>query len=104
MRRRLSHSRTLVYSDSVPSSCVVQDARSTICGIENSTRLSVSEISLVYSSQASTHGVPILKKRAERTKARPLARGDITPKQAFVFLGLQLTAGLGVLTQLNLYR
>ncbi|KAG6837970.1 hypothetical protein H0H93_008364 [Arthromyces matolae] len=41
---------------------------------------------------------------SERTKARPLARGDITPTQALVFLGAQLTAGLGVLTQLNMYR
>ena len=40
----------------------------------------------------------------ERTKTRPLAAGEITPTQAFVFLGLQLTAGLGVLTQLNWYR
>lgn len=39
-----------------------------------------------------------------RTKDRPLARGDITRKQAFVFLGAQLTAGLGVLLQLNWYR
>lgn len=40
----------------------------------------------------------------ERTKERPLARGDITPVQAFAFLGVQLTAGLGVLLQLNWYR
>ena len=40
----------------------------------------------------------------ERTKERPLARGDITPVQAFSFLGLQLTAGLAVLLQLNWYR
>lgn len=40
----------------------------------------------------------------ERTKERPLARGDITPTQAFAFLGLQLSAGLAVLTQLNWYR
>lgn len=39
-----------------------------------------------------------------RTKERPLARGDITVPQAFGFLGLQLTAGLGVLLQLNWYR
>lgn len=42
--------------------------------------------------------------KPERTKTRPLAAGDITPTQAFAFLGLQLTAGLGVLTQLNWYR
>jgi 4-hydroxybenzoate polyprenyltransferase len=42
--------------------------------------------------------------RAERTKDRPLARGDITPTQAIAFLAVQLSAGLGVLTQLNWYR
>jgi 4-hydroxybenzoate polyprenyltransferase len=40
----------------------------------------------------------------ERTKTRPLARGDITPGQAIAFLAPQLTAGLAVLTQLNWYR
>jgi len=40
----------------------------------------------------------------ERTKTRPLARGDITPRQAITFLAPQLTAGLAVLTQLNWYR
>ncbi|EJF56605.1 4-hydroxybenzoate polyprenyl transferase [Dichomitus squalens LYAD-421 SS1] len=44
-----------------------------------------------------------LDKGVERTKTRPLAAGEITSTQAFVFLGLQLTAGLGVLTQLNWY-
>ncbi|KAG6817197.1 Para-hydroxybenzoate--polyprenyltransferase, mitochondrial precursor (PHB:polyprenyltransferase) [Tephrocybe sp. NHM501043] len=44
-----------------------------------------------------------LDKAVERTKTRPLARGDISPSQAVVFLGAQLTAGLGVLTQLNMY-
>ncbi|KAL7282518.1 hypothetical protein ACG7TL_003989 [Trametes sanguinea] len=44
-----------------------------------------------------------LDKGVERTKTRPLAAGEITPTQAFAFLGLQLTAGLGVLTQLNWY-
>ncbi|KAI9447808.1 4-hydroxybenzoate polyprenyl transferase [Lactarius indigo] len=39
----------------------------------------------------------------ERTKTRPLARGDITPRQAIAFLAPQLTAGLAVLTQLNWY-
>ncbi|RXK41357.1 4-hydroxybenzoate polyprenyl transferase [Tremella mesenterica] len=39
----------------------------------------------------------------ERTKSRPLAKGDITPLGATTFLGGQLTAGLGVLTQLNWY-
>lgn len=40
----------------------------------------------------------------ERTRDRPLARGDISPTQAFGFLGVQLSAGLAVLTQLNWYR
>nr|VWO99253.1 Putative non-ribosomal peptide ligase/ polyketide synthase hybrid [Ganoderma boninense] len=44
-----------------------------------------------------------LDKGVERTKTRPLAAGEITPTQAFTFLGLQLSAGLGVLTQLNWY-
>ncbi|KAL5527170.1 hypothetical protein ACEPAG_5961 [Sanghuangporus baumii] len=44
-----------------------------------------------------------LDKAVERTKERPLARGDITPTQAFAFLGVQLTAGLAVLLQLNWY-
>ncbi|KAI0265167.1 4-hydroxybenzoate polyprenyl transferase [Gloeopeniophorella convolvens] len=39
----------------------------------------------------------------ERTKTRPLARGDITPGQAIAFLAPQLGAGLAVLTQLNWY-
>jgi 4-hydroxybenzoate polyprenyltransferase len=43
-------------------------------------------------------------KLEERTKTRPLARGDITPRQAIAFLAPQLTAGLAVLTQLNWYR
>jgi hypothetical protein len=40
----------------------------------------------------------------ERTKTRPLARGDVTPRHAIAFLAPQLTAGLAVLTQLNWYR
>ena len=39
----------------------------------------------------------------ERTRWRPLANGDVTPFQALVFLGAQLSAGLAVLTQLNWY-
>lgn len=39
----------------------------------------------------------------ERTKARPLAAGDITQFQALCFLGVQLSAGLAVLVNLNLY-
>jgi 4-hydroxybenzoate polyprenyltransferase len=45
-----------------------------------------------------------LDQAVDRTRTRPLARGDITPKQAFVFLGGQLAVGLGVLLQLNTYR
>ncbi|KAI0736140.1 UbiA prenyltransferase family-domain-containing protein [Fomitopsis betulina] len=44
-----------------------------------------------------------LDKSVERTKERPLARGDISTGQAVGFLGLQLSAGLAVLTQLNWY-
>ncbi|CBQ71657.1 related to COQ2-para-hydroxybenzoate--polyprenyltransferase [Sporisorium reilianum SRZ2] len=39
----------------------------------------------------------------ERTKTRPLAAGDITQFQALCFLGVQLSAGLVVLVNLNLY-
>lgn len=39
----------------------------------------------------------------ERTKARPLAAGEITHFQALCFLGIQLSAGLAVLVNLNLY-
>lgn len=39
----------------------------------------------------------------ERTKERPLAAGTVTPFQAITFLGLQLSAGLAVLLQLNWY-
>ncbi|KAJ1028811.1 hypothetical protein NDA16_001976 [Ustilago loliicola] len=39
----------------------------------------------------------------ERTKTRPLAAGDITQFQAICFLGVQLSAGLAVLVNLNLY-
>ncbi|KZC14348.1 4-hydroxybenzoate polyprenyltransferase, mitochondrial [Dufourea novaeangliae] len=38
-----------------------------------------------------------------RTKDRPLVTGEISPLQSFVFLGSQLTLGLLVLLQLNLY-
>lgn len=40
---------------------------------------------------------------AERTKTRPLARGDVTQFGALTFLGGQLAMGLAVLTQLNWY-
>lgn len=42
-------------------------------------------------------------KRIERTKNRPIARGDVTQFQALTFLGVQLSAGLAILTQLNWY-
>lgn len=40
-------------------------------------------------------------KHVERTKARPLAAGDITVPQALGFLCAQLSCGLGVLLSLN---
>ncbi|KAJ2916474.1 hypothetical protein MD484_g3892, partial [Candolleomyces efflorescens] len=40
---------------------------------------------------------------AKRTKERPLARGDLTRKDAFIFLGAQLSVGLAVLLQFNWY-
>ncbi|CAG8439914.1 6860_t:CDS:2 [Diversispora eburnea] len=42
-------------------------------------------------------------KLVERTQNRPLASEVITPFQALTFLGLQLSAGLTILTQLNYY-
>ncbi|KAM0755944.1 4-hydroxybenzoate polyprenyl transferase [Meredithblackwellia eburnea MCA 4105] len=42
-------------------------------------------------------------KKVDRTKLRPLASGQVTPFQALSFLGLQLSVGLGILTQLNWY-
>ncbi|KAF7313686.1 4-hydroxybenzoate polyprenyltransferase, mitochondrial [Mycena chlorophos] len=44
-----------------------------------------------------------LDKSVARTKERPLARGDITRRQALAFLAGQLSVGLGVLLQLNWY-
>eukprot|EP00899_Mesostigma_viride_P027275 jgi/Mesvir1/7732/Mv11677-RA.2 len=41
--------------------------------------------------------------QVERTKTRPLASGELTMWQATVFLGGILTAGLGILLQLNTY-
>ena len=42
-------------------------------------------------------------KLVERTQLRPLASGEITQFEALSFLGIQLSAGLAVLTQLNWY-
>ncbi|KAF7235041.1 hypothetical protein EG68_11527 [Paragonimus skrjabini miyazakii] len=42
-------------------------------------------------------------KRVDRTKDRPLACGKVTPEQALLFLGLQLSASLFILLQLNWY-
>ncbi|CAK9783362.1 4-hydroxybenzoate polyprenyl transferase [Cutaneotrichosporon oleaginosum] len=41
--------------------------------------------------------------KVERTATRPLAAGTVTHTAATVFLASQLTLGLGVLTQLNMY-
>ena len=42
-------------------------------------------------------------RRVVRTKCRPIASGRISQKHALAFLALQLSAGLGVLVQLNPY-
>lgn len=42
-------------------------------------------------------------KKVKRTQARPIAAGEITPFQALVFLGSQLSLGLFILMQLNWY-
>ncbi len=42
-----------------------------------------------------------LDKQVERTRARPLASGAVSPRQAMVFLGGLLLAGLAVLLQMN---
>ncbi|KAL3288486.1 hypothetical protein HHI36_002928 [Cryptolaemus montrouzieri] len=39
--------------------------------------------------------------KVERTRNRPLVRGDITSKQAWMFLAGQLSVGLAILMQLN---
>ncbi|CAI2173498.1 18931_t:CDS:2 [Funneliformis geosporum] len=41
--------------------------------------------------------------KVERTANRPLASGVVNPFQALTFLGIQLSAGLAVLTQFNWY-
>lgn len=43
-------------------------------------------------------------KKVERTRSRPLASGAISVPSAVAFLGANLLAGLGVLTQLNEFR
>lgn len=45
-----------------------------------------------------------LDKAVDRTKDRPLASGELSVEQAIGFLGVQLSAGLVVLTQLNWFR
>ncbi|KAL8620370.1 hypothetical protein ACOMHN_012995 [Nucella lapillus] len=42
-------------------------------------------------------------KKVERTKQRPLASGELTHRQALVFLASQLSISLGILLQLNNY-
>lgn len=44
-----------------------------------------------------------LDSKVERTKNRPLASGAVTPVQAIGWLAAQLSAGLGILLQLNPY-
>lgn len=39
----------------------------------------------------------------DRTKNRPLAAGKISNGKAILYLGLNLSLGLGILTQLNTY-
>ena len=40
-------------------------------------------------------------RQVERTKSRPLASGALSPKQAIIFLGIQLLSGLSVLLTFN---
>ena len=42
-----------------------------------------------------------LDKEVSRTRSRPLASGEVSMEKAWVMLGTQLFAGLGILTQLN---
>lgn len=42
-------------------------------------------------------------RRVTRTRDRPLASGELTMKQATIFLGGQLSVGLAVLLSLNPY-
>jgi 4-hydroxybenzoate polyprenyltransferase len=43
-------------------------------------------------------------KKVERTKVRPLAAGQLSMRQATVWLGANLSAGLAILLSLNPYR
>ena len=49
-------------------------------------------------------GLSILWVQVSRTASRPIAAGDVSQLQALVFLGGQLSLGLGVLLCLNYYR
>lgn len=42
-----------------------------------------------------------LDRRVARTATRPIASGDVTPRQALVFLAAQMAIGLAILLQLN---
>ena len=55
-------------------------------------------------SHLSSHHHQLLTAQVARTVFRPLANGDITPRQAIVFLAAQLSVGLAVLLSLNQYR
>jgi 4-hydroxybenzoate polyprenyltransferase len=48
-------------------------------------------------------GCPSTWLTTERTRWRPLAAGDVTQFQALTWLGVQLSIGLAILTQLNTY-
>jgi len=41
-------------------------------------------------------------KKVERTKTRPLASGELTRKQAWLFFAPHVFVGLGILSQFNL--
>lgn len=43
-----------------------------------------------------------LDKHVRRTRLRPIARGALTPKQALVFTGTQMAAGLAILLQFSI--
>jgi 4-hydroxybenzoate polyprenyltransferase len=44
-----------------------------------------------------------LDSRVERTRSRPIPSGQVTPRQAAAFIGLQALVGLAVLLQFNFY-